>query len=308
MAYITQTHYYRYFKNHLFSQTGCFFIYVILFALLFPFLFAVSTGGINYKIDQEFWYDVKYDFKQPQITPTGQYSLQCQDAQNIETYSNIANISRYKDELGLFTDSVDYQYQLIDSNKDGYPDKIQFNILKQNSFASYQCTLLLLFYVGIRSQFRLQMISPIVLNFNEDFSNYRVYIDGQLKFYQKNALPSSAQTRKIYNNTDYYFEDQLHQLQKHVLNMNETLTVKYDKYLFKKAVDNRVIIEGQLSIPVLQDIGFKPTIMVNFKEIWIQYIFIAIPTFYLLNMLLIYAFKRKIFFTHFSQDNERIQL
>ena len=47
------------------------------------------------------------------------------------------------------------------------------------------------------------MISPLILSFNEDFNNYRVYIEGELRFYQKNALPSSAQTRRIYNNTDF---------------------------------------------------------------------------------------------------------
>lgn len=45
MAYIVRTLIYRYYKNYLCSVTGLFFVVLYLFALIFPFLFAVSTGG-----------------------------------------------------------------------------------------------------------------------------------------------------------------------------------------------------------------------------------------------------------------------
>lgn len=45
MAYIVRTHIYRYFKNNVCSLTGCFFVVIYLFAIIAPFLFALSTGG-----------------------------------------------------------------------------------------------------------------------------------------------------------------------------------------------------------------------------------------------------------------------
>lgn len=47
MAYIVRTFIYRHFKNYLCSVTGFFVAFLYLFALIFPFLFSVSTGGIK---------------------------------------------------------------------------------------------------------------------------------------------------------------------------------------------------------------------------------------------------------------------
>lgn len=59
-----------------------------------------------------------------------------------------------------------------------------------------------------------------------------------------------------------------------------------------------VEISGSLSLPVFQEILYKPTVMVNFKEVWIQYVFIAIPTFFLVSKLGSFVLKNKIFFAH----------
>lgn len=59
MAYIVRTHIYRHFKNYLCSITGLYFTIVYLFALIFPFLFAYSTGGIKLKYILEFWRPLK---------------------------------------------------------------------------------------------------------------------------------------------------------------------------------------------------------------------------------------------------------
>lgn len=47
MAYIVRTFIYRHYKNYLCSVTGFFVAFLYLFALIFPFLFSVSTGGKN---------------------------------------------------------------------------------------------------------------------------------------------------------------------------------------------------------------------------------------------------------------------
>lgn len=54
MAYIVRTFIYRYFKNYLCTITGFFFIGLYVFALIVPFLFALSTGGNLYNFKKSF--------------------------------------------------------------------------------------------------------------------------------------------------------------------------------------------------------------------------------------------------------------
>lgn len=44
--------------------------------------------------------------------------------------------------------------------------------------------------------------------------------------------------------------------------------------------------------------------MISFKQIWIQYIFLAIPLYYLIEKLGLFTLKRKIFFAHQQVYND----
>ncbi|CAD8064121.1 unnamed protein product [Paramecium primaurelia] len=291
MAYIVRTFIYRYFKNYLCSVTGLFFICLYIFALVFPFLFAISTG--------EFWQKVKVASEQTYISLNGNYSIQCHSGFLNETSSNIISVTDQ--------DYIDFQYINEDQNLDGKTDFISFQINFMPSFIAEQCTLILFSNVGIRNTLKLQMITPLVFSFNEDFENYAIHLFGQLQFQQKQTLPQLTSTKLTYYNeeTNYEYPFNLFDFKLQQLSQNETVIPIFESFKQRKAVSKQVQITGQFKIQSFQQLYYKSTVIQSFREVWIQYIYIAIPTFYLISKLGSFALQKKIFFAHQQVYNDQ---
>jgi len=199
-------------------------------------------------------------------------------------------------------DIIDIQSTIIDSNADQKPDLYIFNFTIYKSPISLKnLKIFIQFEYILRERINLDMTGIALADVSLPNGASEVYIDGDLRFKQRNPLKSAKVVRKEYNESVFKQDRPVDNLWERTLlryyDRNETLVYNFD-YSTKAAGDGlKVKVNLVVRIPTYETVVYQPLFIQNLKFAWIQYLSLLIPLWYLVSSFAHYVFSQQIFET-----------
>ncbi|KAL4464458.1 hypothetical protein ABPG72_011746 [Tetrahymena utriculariae] len=297
MVYLIAEQHQQFYKCKQFWSTTMWFIgFLYLFILIVPFFIAFVVD--------DFWLGHKVYYEQPFINFQGDHLLQCFKGNteyistSIEFLDQMLGATNDKNLVFLF------KVTRVDNNADGIFDF--FNIYTEiqingANIQAMECSVYFFTTVSLRDNVSIQMQAPLHIRLRRNASqNQKIQIVGDIQFVQKNPLESSQIVRNNYNytvpilppNQDYMG---LTDFLKDIQNRNETLRANYIQSYSDAENANVLTANIFLKVPVLTPILYVPTLRENLKMVFQYYVYLFIPTYWLISIIISFSLKNNIF-------------
>jgi len=292
---LTNEEYKRFYHANKCSCATLFCLIMYSIAILLPFFLAFSTAN--------FWLHVDRSYEQPIVDARNEYIIYGMQSGTTYAFSNVDFVnSLYQKPLV----SPTYRIQLIDNNNDGKNDMIQATISFFSSTAQLTNVQLLIFFnYGLRNVINMQMQDFVRISLSSTTGISKAYVTGSVGFKQVNPIQDSTIVRKIYNQS--IFEDPTQNFDiMSIINAqqskNETLFCDCQNVVIPGGLNNYTEINVMLTIPSSQEIAYIPSILENLKFAWIQYMALFIPIFYIVDKIMKFIYKNRVFPTQELND------
>eukprot|EP00344_Euplotes_crassus_P000472 CAMPEP_0197013268 /NCGR_PEP_ID=MMETSP1380-20130617/65756_1 /TAXON_ID=5936 /ORGANISM="Euplotes crassus, Strain CT5" /LENGTH=292 /DNA_ID=CAMNT_0042437405 /DNA_START=74 /DNA_END=948 /DNA_ORIENTATION=- len=182
-----------------------------------------------------------------------------------------------------------FSYYKEDQDNDDHPEKFVFDINIRGNPESL--TLALAFQYDIDEIIESKMKNMVYINVNDPNGISKVDAYGVFALAQRSPRKNEYQESVIYNSSplDKVLNSSLTQLYKDYLSRQEYAYFSGNTVVSPYGDSNMVQIHLEVSIPKLQEIRYTPALLESLKSAWVQYIYILIP-FYIVLILLILRF------------------
>ncbi|EAR93154.3 transmembrane protein, putative (macronuclear) [Tetrahymena thermophila SB210] len=308
MVYLIAEQLQQFYKcKRFWSTTMCFTGLLYLFILVVPFFLAFVVD--------DFWLGHKVSFEEPQINFQGDHLLQC--FSNNQEYIS-TSIEMLDKMIGTSLDQKNlifmFKVTRVDNNSDGLYEffniftQIQFTNVADTTTKAMECSIYFFTTVSLRDKVSIQMQAPLHIRLSRsNTNNQKIHIVGDIQFVQKNPLQASQIIRNNYNytvpilppNQDYMG---LTDFLKDIQNRNETLRANYiqtygpsDTNTDTTDLPNQLTANIFLKVPVLTPILYVPTLRENLKLVFQYYVFLFIPIYWLISIIISFSLKNNIF-------------
>jgi len=289
MVYLGKEPFRRYYFAHKSSCATAFCVLVYAAFVVIPIFLGLATNN--------FW--------PAQLEYTEQPIFKYRDEAIILNYQNgaVLGYSSVTALNDMFSDKIispSVKASAIDKNNDGKPEKFHFEITFNSDTSTLTMSQIYLFFdVALTNKVNLQMQDYIKFNVNSANGISGATISGNIEFNQNMPLQSSTIIRNVYNTS--VFDEPLDELdaislEERKMRRNETITCNCQMSVISGQAGTKSKIVIDLDLPISQPIWYIPTLFQNLKFAWIQYIYLLLPIYFLLDWILRFAYRNKLFY------------
>jgi len=289
MVYLGKEPFRRYYFAHKWSCATAFCLLIYAAFVVIPIFLGLATNNF-WPAQLEYAEQPTFKYRDEAII------LNYQDGA-VLGYSSVTALN------DMFSDKIispSVKSSAIDKNNDGKPEKFHFEITFNSDASTLTMSQIYLFFdVALTNKVNLQMQDYIKFNVNSVNGISGATISGNVEFNQNIPLQSSTIIRNVYNTS--VFDEPLDELdaislEERKMRRNETITCNCQMSVISAQSGTKTKIVIDLDLPISQSIWYIPTLFQNLKFAWIQYIYLLIPIYFLLDWIMRFAFRNKLFY------------